>query len=165
MTLLAAEQIQRFGIEPRVALVSHSNFGQRNEEECIKMRSVLKMVKEKAPDLMIDGEMHADSALCPKIRAEIMPNSKLEGVANLMVMPNFQTANITYNALKVMTDATTIGPMLLGMARPVHILTQAASPRGIVNMSAIASLDAQVYDLEKNQPDLDQSQGFKIFGS
>lgn len=151
MVLMAAEQIRRFGLEPKVALLSHSNFGTRDDESSFKMRAVYHEVRRRNASLMIDGEMHADAALSESIRKEIMPNSHLEGTANLLVMPDVQSANITYNALKVMTDAVTIGPQLLGLARPAHILTQAVTSRGIVNMAALASVEAQIYERENAQ--------------
>ncbi len=151
MTLLASEQIRRFGIEPKVALLSHSNFGTREELEAQKMRTALAEIKKRDPELMIDGEMHADTALSASIREEIMPNCKLDGNANLLIMPDVQSANITYNALKVMTDAVTIGPLLLGVARPAHILTQAVTTRGIVNVAALACVEAQIYAAENKQ--------------
>ena len=113
----------------------------------------------------IDGEMHADTALSETIRKDIMPNSTLEGRANLLVMPSVEAANISCSALKIMTDATTIGPMLLGVARPAHILTQAVTARGIVNVTALACVEAQIYETDQNQPALDQAHGFKIFGN
>jgi malate dehydrogenase (oxaloacetate-decarboxylating)(NADP+) len=138
-TLLAAEEIRRFGIEPNVALVSHSNFGTSALPSAKKMREALEKIKSRDTDLKIDGEMHADCALSESIRLTTMPNSTLKGSANLMVMPNVESANITYNALKIMTDATVVGPILLGMAKPVHIVTAAATPRTLVNIAALCS--------------------------
>lgn len=148
MTLLAAEEINRFGIDPKVALLSHSNFGSHNDESAVKMRNVRKDLAARAPELELDGEMHADSALCEDIRKNIMPSSTLVGKANLMVMPNVEAANITYNTVKMLTDSTVIGPILLGMAKPAHIVTSAVTPRGIVNMTALAVVGAQVQENE-----------------
>jgi len=139
MTLMAAEEIQKFGIEPNVALVSHSNFGSSQLPSATKMRDALDIIKTRAPDLKIDGEMHADAALSADIRDTAMPNSTIEGRANLLVMPSVESANITYNAIKVMNEATVVGPILLGMAKPVHICTSAASPRTLVNLAALSS--------------------------
>jgi malate dehydrogenase (oxaloacetate-decarboxylating)(NADP+) len=154
MVLLAAEQMRRFGIDPKVALLSHSNFGTRDDESAFKMRAVYHELRSRDPELMVEGEMHADAALSESIRNEIMPNSNLEGTANLLVMPDVQSANITYNTVKVMTDAVTIGPQLLGISRPAHILTQAVTPRGIVNMAALASVEAQIYEKENSQQEM-----------
>jgi malate dehydrogenase (oxaloacetate-decarboxylating)(NADP+) len=148
MTLLAAEEIRRFGIDPKVALLSHSNFGSHDDECAQKMRHVQLDLSARAPYLEVDGEMHADSALSEDIRERIMPGSKLKGKANLMVMPNMQAANITYNTVKMLTDSTVVGPILLGMNKPAHIVTTAVSPRGIVNMTAMAVVGAQVQPAE-----------------
>ena len=138
-TLLAAEEMRRFGIDPNVALVSHSNFGSSNVPSAIKMREALAEIQNRNPELMIDGEMHADCALSQSIRETTMPNSTLKGTANLLVMPSVEAANITYNAIKIMNDATVVGPILLGMAKPVHICTAAATPRTLVNFAALSS--------------------------
>ena len=144
MTLLAAEQVRRFGLKPKVALLSHSNFGTDDSESALKMRAALSDIRKRAPELEIDGEMHGDSALSEKIRKEIMPHSTLGGQANLFVMPNIDAANISFNMLKVLADGIPIGPLLLGVAQPAYILTPSITPRGIVNMTAIASLAAQM---------------------
>ncbi|HEY8964340.1 MAG TPA: NADP-dependent malic enzyme [Alphaproteobacteria bacterium] len=143
MTLMAAKELRNFGIEPKVALVSHSNFGTNNHPSAIKMRTALAEIRLRDPDLMVDGEMHADSALSEDIRNIVMPNSKLKGMANLLVMPTLEAANITYNAVKIMTEAVPVGPFLLGFAKPVHIVTHAITPRGLVNVSAVAAVGAQ----------------------
>jgi malate dehydrogenase (oxaloacetate-decarboxylating)(NADP+) len=143
ITLLAAEELERFGITPRVALLSHSNFGTSNSESAKKMRATLALVQEKAPGLEIDGEMHGDAALDSKIRNKIMPQSTLKGDANLVVMPNIESANIAYNLLKTAAgNGIAVGPVLLGCARPVHILTPSATVRRIVNMTALCVVDA-----------------------
>lgn len=140
MTLLAAEEMRRFGIEPNIALTSHSNFGTSQLPSATKMRDALAEISQRDPSLQIDGEMHADAALSEKIRHVAMPDSPLKDRANLLVMPNVESANITYNALKVMNEATVVGPILLGMAKPVHIVTGAATPRTLVNIAALSSV-------------------------
>jgi malate dehydrogenase (oxaloacetate-decarboxylating)(NADP+) len=143
ITIMAAEELERFGITPRVALLSHSNFGTSNSESAQKMRAVLGLVQQKAPNLEIDGEMHGDAALDSKLRAKIMPQSTLKGDANLLVMPNIDSANIAYNLLKTAaSNGVAVGPVLLGCARPVHILTPSATVRRIVNMTALCVVDA-----------------------
>ena len=144
MTLLAAEQVRRFGLKPKVALLSHSNFGTYDSESALKMRAALTEIRARAPELEIDGEMHGDSALSDKIRAEVMPNSTLQGQANIFVMPNIDAANICFNMLKILADGISIGPLILGIAQPAYILTPSATARGIVNMTAIATLAAQM---------------------
>jgi malate dehydrogenase (oxaloacetate-decarboxylating)(NADP+) len=144
MTLLAAEEIRRFGIKPKVALLSHSNFGTIDSESSNKMRAAYADIRMRDRELEIDGEMQADVALSEKIRAEIMPNSKLTGEANVFIMPNVESANIAFNMLKVLADGISIGPLLLGVSKPAHILTPAVTPRGIVNATAIAAVAAQV---------------------
>ncbi|MFA7275284.1 MAG: NADP-dependent malic enzyme [Pseudobdellovibrionaceae bacterium] len=145
MTLLAAEEIRRFGIVPKVALVSHSNFGSHRSESAFKMRDAYFDIKTRAPDLEIDGEMHADTALSEEVRQIIMPNSTLKGAANLLVMPNVDAANITYNAVKILSDCVPIGPLLLGTRHIAHIVTSAATARGIVNVTAVSAVGAQVF--------------------
>jgi malate dehydrogenase (oxaloacetate-decarboxylating)(NADP+) len=142
ITLMAAEEVRRFGIEPKVALVSHSNFGSEDTKSARKMRDVLRILSQRSPDLEVEGEMHADAALSPFIRDEIFPNSRLKGAANLLVMPSLDAANIAFNLLKVVSGAVALGPILLGAARPVHIVTPSVTVRGLVNMSAIAVVDA-----------------------
>jgi len=143
ITLLATEQMRRFGLIPRVALLSHSNFGSVNSTSAQKMRETLAIIQAQAPDLEIDGEMHGDTALDVDILKKLIPNSPLQGSANLLVMPNIDSANIAYNLLKVAAgNGISIGPVLLGCARPVHILTQSATVRRIVNMTALCVLDA-----------------------
>jgi len=143
ITMMAAEELERFGIAPRVALLSHSNFGTSDSESARKMRDTLALVQQKAPHLEIDGEMHGDAALDSKLRAKIMPQSTLKGDANLVVMPNIDSANIAYNLLKTAAgNGIAVGPVLLGCARPVHILTPSATVRRIVNMTALCVVDA-----------------------
>jgi malate dehydrogenase (oxaloacetate-decarboxylating)(NADP+) len=142
ITIMAAEEVRRFGIEPKVALLSHSNFGTSNAPTAQKMRDSLEILRERAPDLDVDGEMHGDVALDQNLRREILPESTLEGDANLLVMPNIDAANISYNLLKTAAgNNIAIGPILLGAAKPVHVLTASATVRRIVNMTALLVAD------------------------
>jgi malate dehydrogenase (oxaloacetate-decarboxylating)(NADP+) len=143
ITIMAAEEMRRLGLVPRAALLSHSNFGSSDTPSAQKMRRALQIIREKAPDLEVDGEMHADSALDEGMRRAIMPYSTLRGDANLLVCPDINSANIGYNLLKTTAgNNVAVGPILLGAARPVHILTASATVRRIVNMAALAVLDA-----------------------
>ncbi|MCJ2081471.1 NADP-dependent malic enzyme [Methylobacterium sp. J-090] len=143
MTVLAAAEMRRFGQTPRVALVSHSSFGSADDAEARKMRDALGLIRARAPDLEIDGEMSADAALNRTILTRIKPDSALTAEANLLIMPNLGAANITFNALKVVSgQGVSIGPILLGAAKPVHILTPTATVRGIVNMTALTAVAA-----------------------
>jgi malate dehydrogenase (oxaloacetate-decarboxylating)(NADP+) len=139
MTLLAADAVRTFGITPRAALLSHSNFGASNSPSAKKMRHALKLVRDDAPELEIDGEMHGDAALLPALRDLMVTSSTLKGGANLLVMPNLDSANIAFTLLAAATNALPVGPMLLGMSKPVHVLTASATARGIVNMTALAA--------------------------
>jgi malate dehydrogenase (oxaloacetate-decarboxylating)(NADP+) len=142
MTLLAAEEVRRFGITPKVALLSASNFGSAQTASARKMQRALELVRGLAPELEIDGEMHGDAALSEEIRLRVFPRTRLRGEANLLVMPNLDAANIAFNLLKTAAGGgVTVGPMLLGTARPVHILTPSASVRRIVNMTALVVAD------------------------
>jgi malate dehydrogenase (oxaloacetate-decarboxylating)(NADP+) len=143
ITILAAEEMRRFGLYPRAALLSHSNFGTSNSESARKMRAALEIVRERAPDLEVDGEMHGDTALDPAVLKSMMPDSPLKREANLLVLPNIDAANISYNLLKTAAgNGIAIGPILLGCAKPVHILTPSATVRRIVNMTALCVMDA-----------------------
>ncbi|MYN43708.1 NADP-dependent malic enzyme [Pseudoduganella sp. FT93W] len=143
ITVMAADEMRRFGLSPRAALLSHSNFGSSNSESAQKMRAALQLVKELDPALEVDGEMHGDTALDSKLRNAIMPHSELKGDANLLVMPNIDAANIAYNLVKTAAgNGIAIGPILLGCAKPVHILTPSATVRRIVNMTALCVVDA-----------------------
>ncbi|MEY2771501.1 MAG: NADP-dependent malic enzyme [Pseudomonadota bacterium] len=143
ITIMAAEEMRRFGIEPKAALLSHSNFGTSNQPSAVKMRQVLGLLQAQAPWLEVDGEMHGDVALDAAARQGIMPHSALEGSANLLVMPNIDAANIAYNLLKTAAGGNiAIGPVLLGAAKPVHILTPSTTVRRIVNMTALTVADA-----------------------
>lgn len=138
ITLIAAEQVQRFGITPRVALLSHSNFGSSKSKSALKMRHALEILKKQAPELEIDGEMHADAALTTEFRKKICPDSTLSGSANLLVMPNIDAANIAFNLVKVVGEGLSVGPMLLGLSKPAHIITPSTTSRGITNLTALA---------------------------
>ena len=143
MALLAIEQVERFGIVPKVAFVSHSNFGTGRTESSEKMRQALALTRQALPDVEIEGEMHADAALNEEIRQRTFPNSRLKGPANLLIMPNIDAANIAFNLAKEASRGLAIGPILLGIAKPAHILTASTSVRGIVDMSAFAVVEAQ----------------------
>ncbi|MEK1875483.1 MAG: NADP-dependent malic enzyme [Rhizobium altiplani] len=140
--VLAAEEIKRFGITPRVALVSHSNFGSRESESATKMRAALKLVREGAPELEVDGEMHGESAISDALRKRVMPDTTLHDEANLLVFPNLDSANITLGVVKSMIDGLHVGPILLGAALPAHILAPSVTSRGVVNMAALAVVEA-----------------------
>jgi len=143
ITLLAAEKMRRLGMEPRAALLSHSSFGSSNSESAQKMRAALAIIQEKAPELEVDGEMHGDAALNHDLLKKMMPDSKLKGSANLLVLPNIESANIAYNLLKTAAGyGVAIGPVMLGCAKPVHVLTPSATVRRIINMAALCVLDA-----------------------
>jgi malate dehydrogenase (oxaloacetate-decarboxylating)(NADP+) len=143
MTLLAVEEIRRFGITPKVALLSHSSFGAANTPTAVKMRRALELIGVLAPDLEVEGEMQGDAALSQEIRERVFPNARLKGGANLLVMPTLDAANIAFNLLKTAAgDGITVGPILLGVARPVNILTPSATVRRIVNMTALTVTDA-----------------------
>jgi malate dehydrogenase (oxaloacetate-decarboxylating)(NADP+) len=143
ITQMAAEEMLRFGVKPKVALVSHSNFGSSNHPSAVKMRNVLALLQDQAPWLEVDGEMHGDIALDGASRMRLMPHSTLSGDANLLVLPNIDAANISYNLLKTAAGGNiAIGPVLLGAAKPVHILTASTTVRRIVNMAALTVADA-----------------------
>ncbi len=140
---LAAAEVRRFGQEPRVALVSHSSFGASDDPSAMKMRAACGVLHQRGVTFEFDGEMRADAAIMPEVRDQVMMNSRLSGPANLLVMPNLDAANIAYNLCWAANDGLNIGPMLIGMARPVHILSNSVTVRGVVNMTAIAVADAQ----------------------
>ncbi|MDP9142989.1 MAG: NADP-dependent malic enzyme [Pseudomonadota bacterium] len=143
ITIMAAEEVRRFGIEPKIALLSHSNFGSSNAPSALKMREVLRLLGERAPSLEVDGEMHGDCALSERMRKHALATTTLHGEANLLVMPNLDAANIAYNLLKTAAgNNVAIGPILLGCKRPVHILTPSATVRRVINMTALAVADA-----------------------
>jgi malate dehydrogenase (oxaloacetate-decarboxylating)(NADP+) len=143
MTVLAAEEVRRFGIVPKVALLSASNFGSVDMPSSRKMQRALAILAEKAPELEADGEMHGDAALSDELRMRTFPSSRLRGEANLLIMPTLDAANIAFNLLKTTAgDGVTVGPILLGAARAVHIVTPSATVRRIVNMTALTVVDA-----------------------
>ncbi len=141
MTLLAATEIQHFGLTPRAALLSHSNFGASHTDSARKMRKAFKIVRDAAPELAVDGEMHADAALSQALRERLIPDSRFEGPANLLVMPNLDAANITLTALSASSSSPTVGPMLMGLTKPIHVLTPGVTSRGILNLTAIAAAE------------------------
>jgi len=144
ITLMAANELRRFGIEPGVALLSHSSFGSSTSASARKMRRACEILHETAPELNVDGEMHGDAALSEEIRDHLHPDSRLKGEANLLVMPNLDAANISFNLMKMANgDGVSVGPILLGAAQPVHILTPSATVRRLVNITALAVVDAQ----------------------
>jgi malate dehydrogenase (oxaloacetate-decarboxylating)(NADP+) len=142
MTCLAASAVEGFGVVPKVALLSHSSFGASHSPSARKMRAALALIRARDPDLEVDGEMHADAALSEAIRERVMPASSLSGVANLLVMPNLDAANIAFNLVKAAADGLPVGPLLLGMSKPVHVLVPSVTARGIVNMTALAVVEA-----------------------
>jgi malate dehydrogenase (oxaloacetate-decarboxylating)(NADP+) len=143
-TLQASYRLKLFGVEPKVALLSHSNFGSHDDASARKMREALALIRARAPKLEVDGEMMADTAWNPQLREQMLPDTTLHGRANLFVMPNLDAANIAYNMTRVMTDGVAIGPILMGLDQPAHILTTASTPRRVINMTAIAAVDAQL---------------------
>jgi malate dehydrogenase (oxaloacetate-decarboxylating)(NADP+) len=146
MTLMCAEHVRRFGIEPQIALLTHSDFGSADTESALKMRRALAYIRHRAPSLEVDGEMQADTALSQMIREKVLPSSHLKGAANVLIMPNLDSANIAFQLTKVLADALPVGPIILGPAKPAHILTPSVTTRGIVNMTAVAVVEAQAAD-------------------
>jgi malate dehydrogenase (oxaloacetate-decarboxylating)(NADP+) len=141
MTLAASAELKHFGLTPRAALLSHSNFGASHTDSARKMRRAFKIVRDAAPDLAVDGEMHADAALSQALRERLIPDSRFEGPANLLVMPNLDAANITLTALSASSSSPTVGPMLMGLTKPIHVLTPGVTSRGILNLTAIAAAE------------------------
>ena len=141
--LMCARHVRRFGLEPRIALVSHSDFGTDDAPSSLKMRRAMEILRARAPDLEVDGEMQADTALSQAIRDRVLPSSRLKGEANVLVMPSFDAANIAYTMTMIMADAFPVGPILIGGAKPAHILMPSTTARGIVNMTAVAVAEAQ----------------------
>lgn len=148
-TLQASYRLKLFGIEPKVALLSHSNFGSHDNPSAAKMRRVREILNRRMPRLEVDGEMQGDTAWDETLRQRMFPNTTLSGRANLFVMPNLDAANITYNMVRVMTDGVAIGPILMGISSPAHILTPASTVRRVVNMTAIAAVEAQIRKLQR----------------
>ena len=143
MAILAATHVRRFGLEPKVALLSRSDFGSYECASAHKMRQALDLIRRGAPDLEVDGEMNGESALVPAFRQRVFPHARLAGEANVLIMPNLDAANIAYQMIKVLADALPVGPILIGAARPAHILTPSVTARGVVNMTAVAAVEAQ----------------------
>ena len=154
MAVLAATHVRRFGLTPKIALVSHSDFGSYDSASSRKMRRAVEMLVAGHPELEVEGEMHGDSALSPAHRERVLPHSRLKGEANVLIMPNLDAANIAYQMIKVLADALPVGPILIGAARPAHILTPSVTPRGVVNMTAIAAVEAQAAAAERSSPRL-----------
>jgi malate dehydrogenase (oxaloacetate-decarboxylating)(NADP+) len=143
MTLLAAEALQRFGLMPRVALLSHSNFGASDAPSARKMQAALALIRANAPELEVEGEMNAHVAMSEELRLKLFPNSRLKGQANLLIMPTLDAANIAVKLLRSVGEGPQVGPMLIGPAKPAHVLTPTVTVRGIVNMTAVAAVEAQ----------------------
>ncbi len=152
MTLIAAAEVRRFGITPRIALLSHSDFGSLESESSRKMREAVLRLHASHPELMVDGEMHADSALDEELRNRVFPDSLLKGEANLFIMPNVDAAHISFSMIKKIADGLVIGPILIGAAQPAHILTASVTARGIVNMAAIAAAECQESETTQSLP-------------
>ena len=148
--MMAAEEIRRFGSVPKIGMLSYSNFGNYSSPSAEKMRKAAALLRSEydGTDIEVEGEMQADTALSESIREVIMPNARMKGEANLLISPNIDAANIGYNMLKVLANGIPIGPLLMGAARPVHILTTASSARRIVNVTALATVGAQIYEEE-----------------
>ena len=143
MVVMAATEVRRFGVTPKIALLSHSDFGTHDSESAIKMRRAAELLRERNPDLMVEGEMHADTALDTVLRERVFPNSRLNGPANMFVMPNVDAAHIAFNTAKQLADGLPLGPIMIGAAKPVHVLTTSVTARGIVNMTGVAVVEAQ----------------------
>ena len=150
ITLLAAEGVRRFGITPKAALLSYCNNRTAASPSVSKMYDALEIIKKRDPNLEIDGQMRADAALMDSIREVVLPDSQLQGAANLLVMPNLDAAKIAYDLIKVLGEATTIGPILLGLNQPVHIMTSSSTVRRILNASALVAVDAQMNQSSSN---------------
>ncbi len=152
MVELAATEVRAFGLEPKVAFVSHSHFGSSDEPSAQKMREAVAKLAAKHPGLEVEGEMHADSAISEVVRNRTFPNSRLQGAANLLVMPTLDSANVAFNLMKSTGGGLSVGPMLVGTAKPMHILTQSVTVRGIINMTAVAVVDAQAHEVARRKP-------------
>jgi malate dehydrogenase (oxaloacetate-decarboxylating)(NADP+) len=144
MTVRAAEAVRHFGVEPKVALLSHSNFGSSDAPSAQKMRDALALIRNKAPELEVEGEMHGTSAISEELRARVFPHSRLKGSANLLILPTLEAAHIASNLLRVLGDGLLVGPILLGVKQSAHIVTPSVTVRGLVNMTAVAVYDAHV---------------------
>ncbi len=152
ITQLAAHEVTRFGITPKVALVSHSNFGSTDHPSALKLREALALIQAHLPELECDGEMQTDAALIEEIRQRLYPKSHLTGEANLLILPNLDAANITFNAIKALTGGVSVGPILLGLRQSIHILSRIVTTRGVVNLSTLAAVDAQAYAAKVSTP-------------
>ena len=147
---MASVIVSRFGMVPKIGLLSHSNFGSRDNPSTLKMRRARELIRERYPELAVEGEMHADAALSEETRNRVFPNAAFKGEANLLIMPNLDSANITYNMVKVLGDGLPVGPMLMGLRYPAHVVTESTTVRGIVNLCAIAAVDAIDHKLALN---------------
>ena len=146
IALLAADEVHRFGITPKIALVSHSNFGTSRYPSALKMREAAAILHRDHPELEVDGEMHADAAIDAEVRKRIFPDARLSGSANTLIMPSLDAGNIAYNLVKALGEGLiTVGPMLLGAASPAHIVTPSITARGLLNMTALCVVDAQAH--------------------
>ena len=143
MAIACAEHVRRFGLEPKIALISHADFGSADTPSALKMREALASFATRAPDLEVDGEMQADTALSGLIRERVLPGSRLQGEANVLIMPNLDAGQHRLPAHQVLADALPVGPILIGPAKPAHMLTPSVTARGIVNMTAVAVVEAQ----------------------
>jgi malate dehydrogenase (oxaloacetate-decarboxylating)(NADP+) len=146
ITLMAADKLKIFGMRPKVALLSHSSFGSEDDASARKMKQALALIRAQAPDLEVEGEMTADMALDEALRKQVFPHSSLTGRANLLIAPDISSAHISFNLARMLSNSVTVGPILLGVGRPAHVLTSSATVRRVVNMSAIAVVDAQEYE-------------------
>lgn len=161
MTIMAAAEVKKFGIEPKIALLSHSDFGSIDRPETIKMAAAAGMIKERAPHLEVDGEMTASAALSEEIRAKLFPNSDLKGQANLLIMPNIDAANIAFHMIKVLGDGIVVGPLLMGARKSAHVLIPSVTSRGIVNAAAYACADAAHLEKEHSRKTKSKAAGRK----
>ena len=143
MAVLAAAHVRRFGIEPKIALLSHSNFGSHDTVSACKMREATALLVKNCAGFEVDGEMDGEAALNPAFRERVLPQARLTGPANLLILPNLDAANIAYQMIMMLGDALPVGPILVGAARPAHILTPSVTARGVVNMTAVAVVEAQ----------------------
>ena len=140
---LCADEVRRFGVEPKIAFISHSDFGTTDRPSARKMRRAVQVLQRQHPELEVEGEMHSDSAIDERMRERVFPENLLKGSANLLVMPSLDAAHISYNLLKELGDGLPIGPILVGAAQPAHVMTASVTARGLVNMTAISVAQAQ----------------------
>jgi malate dehydrogenase (oxaloacetate-decarboxylating)(NADP+) len=147
LAALAAEEVRRFGVTPKAALLSHSNFGASNSPTARKMRDALALIRARTPELEIDGEMHGDSALSQILRERLVPDGRLQGSANLLIMPTLDAANISLTLLAGATEALLVGPILLGLSKPLHVMIPTVTARGVINLTAIAAAQASAQGL------------------